>query len=118
MFFCDYQTPSLGRSGLHQGRQEAEFGLRALQGPGLEREGPSERWVLGSSSPLYRCIHCFPLHTSAHQKRPSTLEHSAAEGLAIFGPPWGRAGAELKIMAAIEAKLPGSDPWCVVLCCS
>ncbi|CAE7941071.1 unnamed protein product, partial [Symbiodinium necroappetens] len=56
MFFCDYQTPSLG--------------------PGLEREGPSER-------------------------------------LAIFGPPWGRAGAELKIMAAIEAKLPGSEPWCV-----
>ena len=48
MFFCDYQTPSLGRSGLHQARQqadrqEAESGIRALQGPGLEREGPSER---------------------------------------------------------------------------
>lgn len=29
------------------------------------------------------------------------------ERLAIFGEPWGRAGAELKIMAAIEAKSPG-----------
>lgn len=29
------------------------------------------------------------------------------ERLAIFGAPWGRAGAELKIMAAVEAKLPG-----------
>ena len=29
------------------------------------------------------------------------------ERLAIFGDPWGRVGAELKIMAAIEAKRPG-----------
>lgn len=47
MFFCDYQSPSLGARELH-----------------IER-------------------------------------------LAIFGDDWGRVGAELKIMAAIEAKRPG-----------
>lgn len=32
---------------------------------------------------------------------------AAVERLAIFGAPAGRAGAELKVMAAIEAKVPG-----------
>eukprot|EP00913_Durusdinium_trenchii_P034462 g32243.t1 len=46
-------------------------------------------------------------------------ETTLVERLAIFGAPWGRAGAELKIMAAIEAKVPGhytsgvGDGWAV-----
>jgi len=38
---------------------------------------------------------------------PGTAEHGAMERLAIFGLRHGRAGAELKVMAAIETKIPG-----------
>ncbi|OLP83760.1 hypothetical protein AK812_SmicGene35431 [Symbiodinium microadriaticum] len=62
-------------------------------------------FVTGSGGNFLRA--CEEAEATPVEAATDWLMLSASAGLAIFGPPWGRAGAELKIMAAIEAKLPG-----------